>query len=100
MSGDIVERLRNIIMVPSEPEFWRTIGDAADEIERLRAGIDALLREIDGDHRPEWYSFEEQWSGKEPWRCELCGLFESGWPCVYRVVLDELKEARRERPCR
>lgn len=69
--------------------------DAADEIKRLRAAIDALLTDIDGDHRPEWSSDEAEAAGKEPWCCAWCGAADGGWPCVHRRALDELKAARR-----
>ena len=65
------------------------------EIGRLRAAIDALLTDIDGDHRPEWSSDDAEAAGKKPWCCAWCGAADGDWPCVHRRALDDLKEARR-----
>lgn len=67
------------------------------EIERLRAAIDAFVTEVDDHHTPEWASEQAKANGKEPWCCEWCGPQDGGWPCVHRMTLDQLKEARRER---
>ena len=69
--------------------------DCLDEIERLRAAIDAFVAEVDGDHQPEWASEQAKESGKKPWCCEWCGTQDGGWPCCHRMALDGLKEARR-----
>jgi ABC-type nitrate/sulfonate/bicarbonate transport system substrate-binding protein len=66
-----------------------------DEIVRLRAAIDAFITEVDDDHTPEWASEQAKANGKEPWCCDWCGPQDGGWPCVHRMALDELKEARR-----
>lgn len=90
---------------------------AADELEFLRAevdrlqksvvicpkcidgkmndAIDNLLDEIDNFHQPEWYSEESRLKGDNPLYCRTCGAQEGSWPCVHRMVLNELKEARR-----
>lgn len=65
------------------------------EIERLRNAIDSVLINIDSDHQPEWSSAEVKAAGKRPWCCQWCGPQDGSWPCVHRMVLDELKEARR-----
>ena len=69
--------------------------DAKAEIERLRTAIDALLTDIDGDHRPEWSSDDAEAAGKKPWCCAWCGAADGDWPCIHRRALDDLKEARR-----
>lgn len=38
---NIVTRLRQVIIEPTESGFWQTIADAADEIERLRDELDS-----------------------------------------------------------
>ena len=97
VADDIVARLRNWgrARSGSGDRCEQMHRDAADEIERLRAAIDALLTDIDGDHRPEWSSDEAEAAGKKPWCCAWCGAADGGWPCVHRRALDELKEARR-----
>ncbi len=59
------------------------IEELVDEIERLRNAVDVLLREIGADHRPNS-------NGRGCWWC-----MSTSWPCVHRMVLDQLKEARR-----
>jgi hypothetical protein len=66
------------------------------DVERLRAAIDTYVTEVDGCHTPEWASDQAKANGKEPWCCEWCGPQDGGWPCVHRMALDRLKEARRE----
>ena len=68
---------------------------AADEIEQLRNAIDSVLINIDSDHQPAWAGAEAKAAGKRPWCCQWCGPQDGSWPCVHRMVLDELKEARR-----
>ena len=77
MADDIVTRLTAL----NNPDA----ADAADKIERLRAAIDALLADIDTDHIPDE-------TGRT---CRTCGAGDGSWPCVHRMTLDELKEARR-----
>ena len=100
MADDIVERLRyEAWHNPSEgdtADAHYLAADALAEIERLRAALDSLLADIDGDHQPEWASDEAEAAGKNPWCCAWCGAADGGWPCVHRKALDELKEARRE----
>ena len=55
------------------------------EIERLRDAIDSLLHDIDTDHMPDEMSR----------MCRTCGAGDGSWPCVHRMALNELKEARR-----
>ncbi len=57
------------------------------EIERLRAAVDVVLAEVGNHHRP----------NSDGRGCWWCGPGDGSWPCVHRMVLDELKEARRER---
>ena len=92
MADDIVNELRGIVGTQRAMAVCR---DGADEIERLRAAIDAFIAEVDGDHQPEWASEQAKASGKTPWCCEWCGTQDGGWPCCHRMALDELKEARR-----
>ena len=93
MADDIVTRLRSENRMALAPFH---MSDAADEIERLRAAIDSLLHDIDGDHIPEWASDEAKAAGKKPWCCRWCGPQDGSWPCGHRMALDELKDARRE----
>jgi hypothetical protein len=80
---DIVTRLR--VKDGVYTEFWqqKLMDEAADEIERLRAEVDA----IDALHQPNWHDN----SNRQPMWCETCGL---DWPCqtarlLHPMTLDE-----------
>lgn len=86
MTDDIVTRLRaeQVSWLDPTVPVWdenaaQIYGDAADEIERLRAVIDAVANLHDFDHVD------------DP-RCTECGE----WPCsTHLIVCQECKEARR-----
>lgn len=89
MTNDIVTRLRRVAQQKIEGHAVtpspKQLLDACDEIKRLRAAIDSLLHDIDTDHIPDE-------TGR---MCRTCGAGDGSWPCVHRMALDELKEARR-----
>lgn len=94
-----VERLESARqqLLNSGRGYMDMVVEERDKIERLRAAIDAFITEVDDHHTPEWASEQAKANGKEPWCCEWCGPADGGWPCVHRMALDELQEARRER---
>ena len=91
MTDDIVKRLGCALVSHGSAE--QSCGEcayclAAAEIERLRAVLDAVdvvLAEVGNHHRP----------NSDGRGCWWCGPGDGSWPCVHRMVLDELKEARR-----
>ena len=99
MADDIVKRLRSEMHYRPDSAVIAAAANLIEaqqaEIERLRNAIDSVLINIDSDHQPEWASAESKAAGKKPWCCQWCGPQEGGWPCVHRMALDELKEARR-----
>lgn len=52
---------------------------AADEIERLRSAISDAVTELDAEHRPDGHL------------CAMCGAADGSWPCVSRMVADDLR---------
>jgi hypothetical protein len=96
---DIVTRLRQWSLVtftrPALHDLPSELTEAADDIERLRAAIDAFLADVDSDHQPEWMDQGAQACGLEPIWCRKCGAVDGNWPCTDRMALDQLKEARR-----
>jgi hypothetical protein len=92
VGDDIVERLRSqhsdlrqgAYYSQREDSAWDATADAADEIERLRAAVDVVLAEVGNHHRP----------NSDGRGCWWCGPGDGSWPCVHRMVLDELKAAR------
>lgn len=75
-----------LIKVAIEREHAKASIVEQDQIGRLRAAIDSLLADIDTDHTK---------AADAPW-CRTCGPSDGSWPCVHRMALDELKEARHE----
>jgi hypothetical protein len=91
VSSDIVERMQTAIdRLTQEGTRWLTIDalkDGAAEIERLRAAIDAVLAELGTDHQP----------NSDGRGCIWCFPRDGSWPCVHRMVLDELIGAHHDR---
>lgn len=61
------------------------------EIERLRAVIGQAVAELDAEHRPTWASPTAEAAGKEPVGCVICFPADGSWPCVSRMVADDLR---------
>jgi hypothetical protein len=101
VSGDIVERLRQAhqtVPIPSIASLYSNAADAIEqrdaelaaeraEVERLRAAVDVFVAEVDAVHyKHVLYPL-----------CNWCEASDGSWPCVHRMALDDLQEARRER---
>ena len=102
MSGDIVRELRHAVEADTDPWDETLYVRAADEIERLRAenerlraAIGAFLADVDDVHKPEWSTEFAEAAGASPWGCEWCGVADGAWPCLHRMALDDLNEARK-----
>lgn len=54
----------------------------------LRDAVEQAVAELDAVHHPLILQ-----PGKEPVGCELCYPGESGWPCVSKMVADDLRRA-------
>lgn len=61
----------------------RVLTAAADEIERLREAMTAAKTELDTEHRPE----------PDGRCCIVCGPQDGSWPCVSRLIADDLDAA-------
>lgn len=61
-------------------------GEAHDEALRAdsvpRSALVAVLAELDAEHRPE---------PDRPWGCVMCWPRDGSWPCVTRLIADELR---------
>ena len=97
MSDDLVERLRWGLWLDSpgglhlqDPETGErvhappVIHAAADEIERLRAVMTAAVEELAAVHRPD---------PDLPRWCVTCSTTDGSWPCITRMVADDLTDA-------
>lgn len=60
-------------------------GDVADIIAKAVA-------ELDAEHQPQWYSDNAKAQGKEPIGCTICFPRDGSWPCVSRMVADDLRD--------
>ena len=115
---DIVGRLRHMraFAVFGDGSAWQAVGEACDEIVRLRADLRqvgsaneefslggvrdraeierlrAALDEIRDLHQPMWVSEEAKAAGKKPWVCCWCGTADGSWPCDTRLLVDEALE--------
>jgi len=55
-----------------------------DRIEELEKTVVEAIAELRAEHRPEGNP------GKEPWGCVVCYPADSSWPCVSRMIADDL----------
>jgi hypothetical protein len=53
--------------------FVTDVGEAADEINRLRSLLDDLIGTVSALHEPEWYEPEGSVTGVRRLRCSTCG---------------------------
>lgn len=74
MSDGLIARLRS-----GEDQ---TEHAAADEIERLRAAIEEALGDLSGHQKNPGVMW-----------CRICGADDGSWPCVTRMVADDLTAA-------
>lgn len=74
-----IERLQGIVNLG-----YQLLHEATNKNKQIRTVIDSLLAEIDSYHRPNI-------DGRA---CFWCNPGDGSWPCVHRMILDELKEAR------
>lgn len=86
MSGEMCSECDGyeVVIVDGEEVHCATCSLRA-EMERLRAAVDVVLFLVGNHHRP----------NSDGRGCWWCGPGDGSWPCVHRMVLDELKEARR-----
>ena len=96
MTDDIVEELLERFGPPVEDcgqgpncvacKDQKLVARAAAEIERLRAVIAAARNELNADH----YRIEDV-NG-----CAMCWPHDGSWPCVSKMVADDLRNALEE----
>lgn len=58
-----------------------------------RAGkaVHQAVTELDAEHAPTWTSADGKAAGKEPIGCQVCFPGDGSWPCVTRMVADDLR---------
>jgi len=68
------------------------------EIETLRNIIEAAILELDAEHRPQWvkeggagYTEVPREDGLDPVGCVMCYPQDGDWPCVTRMITDDLR---------
>lgn len=61
------------------------------ETERLHRIVRQCVEELDAEHQPEWASPEAKAKGKDPIGCVMCFPSDGSWPCVTRMITDDLR---------
>ena len=65
----------------------------ADRIEVLERAIRDALPQLDDEHAPLWLTPEMEAEGRDPIGCRMCFPGDGSWPCVTRMVADDLAHA-------
>lgn len=94
------ERLANQIeQMTRSRNRWRLLAEryAADpdrnrELGLLKAALTKAAANLDAEHRPERVGANPGWEG-----CIVCGPADGSWPCVARMVADDLRTALEAR---
>lgn len=55
------------------------------------AVVRQAVAELDAEHSPSWASAVAQKAGKEPIGCIICYPSDGSWPCVSRMIADDLR---------
>lgn len=69
----------------------------AARIRELEAGIAQAVTELNAEHRPMWVNpegagyTEAKLVDKDPVGCTVCFPHDSDWPCVTRMITDDLR---------
>jgi hypothetical protein len=70
------------------------ISDLVAEVERLRAVTRQAVGELDSEHAPMWSNDKALATGKEPIGCGMCFPHDGHWPCISRMIADDLRAAQ------
>lgn len=63
------------------------------EVGALAYAIRQAITELDAVHQPQWNSNQARADGRTPEGCDMCGSGDGSWPCVTRMVADDLRAA-------
>jgi hypothetical protein len=57
----------------------------------MLAIVASAVHELDAEHRPQWADYRAEETGKDPIGCQICFPGDGSWPCVTRMVADDLR---------
>lgn len=94
-AGEVIDAADEIDLLRSEIEARKEVdrrtlvivGEAWEERDRLKTIIAQAVSELDAEHGPEGNP------GKEPWGCRICFPGDGDWPCVSKMIADDLRAA-------
>lgn len=76
--------------------FARHILDLTDELAKRDTTVAEAVKELDSEHGPAWASTQALEAGKEPIGCRICFPSDGSWPCITRMIADDLRALLRE----
>jgi hypothetical protein len=62
------------------------------DVPALEAAIKAAVWELDIEHRPQWSTPAMEAKGMKPIGCVICFPEDGSWPCVSRMIADDLRK--------
>lgn len=54
--------------------------------------IAQAIAELDAEHRPMWLTDGAESMGDPPSACDICWPGDNKWPCVTRMIADDLRQ--------
>jgi hypothetical protein len=87
-AANLIHRLR-FQPGPITHESNLLMQEAADMLD----AIDAQVAELLAEHQPEWASDAAKAKGKDPIGCNMCFPHDGSWPCVSRIIAEEMHHA-------
>lgn len=65
----------------------------------LREAAEQAVLELCDEHTPTWASDAAKADGKVPLGCAMCWPRDGHWPCISRMIADDLRQALEDQ-CR
>lgn len=90
MTAPAAENLRQLATVGAFTNWHTSWVLSAHAAADLLDAIDAQVAELLAEHQPMWVSDEAKAAGKEPWVCLICGTADGSWPCISRLIADDM----------
>jgi len=56
-----------------------------------KAAVTQAVRELDEEHAPTWVSDLAKDAGKDPIGCRMCFPSDGSWPCITRMIANDLR---------
>jgi hypothetical protein len=59
----------------------------------LRCAVAVAIADLELEHEPIWSNDRARKRGKDPIGCSICWPRDGSWPCISRMIADDLTRA-------